>query len=83
MRIRQGKAFADPAADAGGEHFRCSSVGGAERDAGIPHFESKWEVEEHISDMGLPATILRPVSVGAFAALVFQDPEEWIGRALE
>src|SRR4029077_13522038 len=28
---------------------------------GIPHFDSKWKVEQHIRQIGLPATILRPV----------------------
>ena len=59
--VRQGKAFADAAKDAGVQHLVYSSVGGAERNTGIPHFDSKWEIEEHIRDIGLPATILRPV----------------------
>jgi uncharacterized protein YbjT (DUF2867 family) len=32
----------------------------AHRNTGIPHFESKWKVEEHIRTLGIPATILRP-----------------------
>ena len=59
--VRQGTAFADAANDAGVEHFVYSSVGGAEKDTGIPHFDSKWEIEEHIRSLGLPATVLRPV----------------------
>ena len=35
---------------------------GAERDSGVPHFESKWRIEQHIRELGLPATILRPVA---------------------
>ncbi|MGH3432664.1 MAG: NmrA/HSCARG family protein [Thermocrispum sp.] len=58
---RQGKAVADAAADAGVAHFVYSSVGGAERATGIPHWHSKWNVEQHIQALGLPATILRPV----------------------
>ena len=27
----------------------------------MPHFESKWQIEEHIRELGLPATIFRPV----------------------
>jgi uncharacterized protein YbjT (DUF2867 family) len=57
---RQGRAVADAAAEAGVAHFVYSSVGGAERDSGIPHFESKWNVEQHIGKLGLPATVLRP-----------------------
>ena len=59
--IIQGKLLADAAAKAQVQHFVYSSVGGAERASGIPHFESKWQVEKHIRALGLPATILRPV----------------------
>lgn len=59
---RHGKTFADAALDAEVDHFVYSSVGGAERESGVPHFESKWRVEEHVRSVGLPATILRPVS---------------------
>jgi uncharacterized protein YbjT (DUF2867 family) len=58
---RQGKLLADVAKAEGVQHFVYSSVGGAERHTGIPHFESKWQIEEHIRDLGLPATIFRPV----------------------
>lgn len=59
--IEQGKAFADAAKDANVKHFVYTSVGGAERNTGIPHFDSKGEIEKHIHSIGLPATILRPV----------------------
>ena len=58
---RHGIAIADAAHAAGVKHFVYTSVGGAERNSGIPHFESKWAVEQHIQALGLPATILRPV----------------------
>jgi uncharacterized protein YbjT (DUF2867 family) len=57
---RQGKAVADVATEAGVSHFVYSSVGGAERESGIPHFESKWHVENYLRERGLPVTILRP-----------------------
>jgi uncharacterized protein YbjT (DUF2867 family) len=59
---RQGKLLASAAADAGVRHFVYTSAGGAERHSGIPHFESKWRVEQHIRRLGLPATILRPAA---------------------
>lgn len=59
--IAQGKALADAAKKTGVQHFVYSSVGSAERNTGIPHFESKYQVEEHIRKIGLPYTILRPV----------------------
>src|SRR5205814_8368667 len=60
--VQQGKNLADAAKKAGVEHFVYSSVGGAERNSGIDHFESKWEVEKYIRKLGLPATILRPAA---------------------
>ena len=59
--IRQGKAIADAAKAAGIQHFVYSSVGSAERNTGVPHFDSKFQVEEYIRASGLPYTILRPV----------------------
>lgn len=58
--VRQGKALAEAARRAGVEHFVYSSVGGANRQTGVPHFEAKWQVEQHIRALDLPATILRP-----------------------
>src|SRR5215470_10952526 len=54
--------LADTAKKAGVQHFVYSSVGGAERNTGITHWETKWEIEKHIRYLGLPATILRPAS---------------------
>jgi uncharacterized protein YbjT (DUF2867 family) len=58
---RKGIAVADAAKDAGVEHLVYSSVGGAERNTGIAHFESKYLIEKHVRAAGIPATILRPV----------------------
>jgi len=117
--VQQGKNLAEAAKQAGVEHFVYSSVGGAERNSGIDHWESKWEIERHIRKLGLPATMLRPVAfmenyyidqveigilkgklmdpvrpdkpyqtiaaedIGAFAALAFERPKEFIGLELE
>jgi uncharacterized protein YbjT (DUF2867 family) len=59
--VRQGIMLADAAKQAGITHYVYTSVGSAHRNTGIPHFESKWKVEQHIRQIGLPATILRPV----------------------
>lgn len=59
--IRQGTMLADAAKRAGVVHYVYTSVGSANRNTGIPHFESKWKVEQHIRQLGLPATVLRPV----------------------
>lgn len=60
VETRRGIAVADAALSAGVKHFIYASVGGAERRSDIPHFESKWRVEEHIRNIGLPASIVRP-----------------------
>jgi len=58
--IRQGVAAAD-AARAAGVHLVFTSVGSANRQTGIPHFDSKYEIEKHIAKIGVRATILAPV----------------------
>jgi uncharacterized protein YbjT (DUF2867 family) len=55
-----GIAIADAAKAASVDHLVYSSVGGAERHTGIPHFESKRRVEEHIEKSGIAATFVRP-----------------------
>src|SRR5918995_1295026 len=67
--VKQGKTVADAAKATGVEHFVYSSVGSAHRQTGIPHFESKWEIEEHVRQIGLPYTIFRPT--------VFMQNWEW------
>jgi uncharacterized protein YbjT (DUF2867 family) len=57
---RQGRAIAEAAARVKVEHFVYGSVGGAERNTSIPHFESKHRIETYIAELGLPATVLRP-----------------------
>ncbi len=118
VEVQYGKTLADAAHAAGIQHMVYSSVGGAERNSGIPHFESKWEIEKYIRALNLPATILRPVyfmdnlnwqrsqiqngtltsmglvddkplqmiastDIGAFAALVFESPSEYLGKEIE
>ncbi len=117
--VQQGKNMADAARATGVEHFLYSSVGGAERNTGISHWQTKWEVENHIRKLGLPATMLRPAAfmenyyvdaveigilkgrladpirgdkpyqtiavdnIGAFGALAFDRPKDFIGSELE
>ncbi len=59
--IRQGVATAD-AAKAAGVHLVFTSVGSANRQTGVPHFDSKYEVEKHIAKVSVRATILAPVA---------------------
>jgi uncharacterized protein YbjT (DUF2867 family) len=117
--VQQGKNVAEAARKASVKHLVYSSVGGAERNTGIPHWESKWEVEKHIRSLGLPVTVIRPAAfmemyyidqveigilkgkfadpiradkpyqtiatddIGAFVALAFERPTEFIGKELE
>ncbi|KAF3916073.1 hypothetical protein ABW21_db0208650 [Orbilia brochopaga] len=60
--VTQGKAFIDAAVQAGVRYIVFSSVGAAERNTGVPHFESKREVERYLSQSGIPHAIIRPVA---------------------
>ena len=62
QEIQEGKNLADAANRQGVEHFIYSSVWGADQQTGIPHFDSKGKVEEHLRRIGMSYTILRPVA---------------------
>lgn len=59
--IAMGRALADAAVRSGVGRVVFSSVGGAERDSGVPHFDSKYEVEKYLAGLDLPVTVVRPV----------------------
>lgn len=59
--VQHGKNAIDAAVESEVEHFVFSSVGGAERDTGISHFDSKWEIEQYLEESNLNATVVRPV----------------------
>lgn len=114
--VRQGKAIADAAKAAGVQHFVFTSVQSAE-DLGRVGDGNKWEIEQYIWSLGLPATIIRPClfmndlldarygipqdtfnigfnpdvkigliasdDIGAFAALAFEHPDQYLGKTLE
>ncbi|WP_307874566.1 NmrA family NAD(P)-binding protein [Frankia nepalensis] len=60
--VRRGRNVADAAAAARVRHLVHASVAGVERGGGGRAFASKRAIEEHIGRIGIPATILRPVS---------------------
>jgi uncharacterized protein YbjT (DUF2867 family) len=60
VETRQGISAAD-AARAAGVHLVFNSAGSANRQTGVPHFDSKYEVEKHIARIGVRATVLAPV----------------------
>jgi uncharacterized protein YbjT (DUF2867 family) len=57
---RRGKLMADIAKENGIEHLVYSSVANADKNTGIPHFESKYKIEQHIKSLGIPYTIIGP-----------------------
>jgi uncharacterized protein YbjT (DUF2867 family) len=59
---RQGILAADAAKAAGVGHLIYSSVADADKKTGIPHFDSKYLVEKHVTGLGLPYTISAPVA---------------------
>ena len=59
--IRQGVNLIDAAKRVRISHFIYSSVGSANDRTGIPHFDSKFRVEEHLRGTGMRFTIVRPV----------------------
>jgi uncharacterized protein YbjT (DUF2867 family) len=60
--IRQGMDLANLARENEVRHFLYSSVSGADQQTGIPHWDSKFIIENHIRQLGLPFTIIRPAS---------------------
>jgi len=56
-----GKEIVDMAISNKVEHFVYTSVASSEKNTGIPHFDSKRRVEEHLMKTGLTYTILKPV----------------------
>jgi uncharacterized protein YbjT (DUF2867 family) len=58
--IRRGKLMADIAKENGIDHLVYSSVANADKNTGIPHFESKYKVEQHIKNLGIPYSIIGP-----------------------
>lgn len=59
--VRLGVNVADAAHAAGVRHLVYTSVGGVDRGSGITHWDTKWQIEQHIRALGVPATFLRPV----------------------
>jgi uncharacterized protein YbjT (DUF2867 family) len=57
---RRGKLVADIAKGNNVEHLVYSSVANADKNTGIPHFESKYKIEQHIKNLGIPYTIIGP-----------------------
>src|SRR5512142_935435 len=57
---RQGITVADAAKATGIAHLLYTSVPKADHFTGVPHFDSKTRVEQHIRQIGVPYTIIGP-----------------------
>ena len=60
--VTQGINIVDAAKVAGVSHLVFSSVASANKNTGIPHFETKYKVEQHIVRSGIPYTIIGPTA---------------------
>jgi uncharacterized protein YbjT (DUF2867 family) len=59
---RQGKALVDAASAARLGHVVLTSAAHADRDTGVPHYESKRLVEQHLRASGVPWTVIAPAA---------------------
>lgn len=57
----QGVALVDAAVAAGVDHFVYSSVASADKGTGVPHFDSKYRVEEYLAASDLRWSVIAPV----------------------
>lgn len=74
--VEKGTQLAELAKKAGVTHYVYSSVASADKQTGIPHFESKARIEQVVRHLGFPShTILRPV----FFMENFLSPQIWSG----
>lgn len=58
---KQGITAVDALGQAGVPHLVYASVANADRETGIPQYDSKRVVEEHILNVGMPFTVVAPV----------------------
>ena len=61
IEARQGITLVDAVKAAGVEHLIYSSVASGDQNTGIPHFDSKYKIEQHIQSLDIPYTIIAPV----------------------
>lgn len=60
--VEQGRALVDAARATEVAHFVYTSVASADQQTGVPHFDSKYEVERYLAASGLPHTVVAPVA---------------------
>ncbi|MEU3092308.1 NmrA/HSCARG family protein [Streptomyces massasporeus] len=62
VEARQGTTIIDAAAAARLGHVVLTSAAHADRGTGVPHYESKYLVEQHLRASGLPWTVIAPAA---------------------
>ncbi len=60
--VTQGTNIVDAAKSVGVSHVVFSSVASADKKTGIPHFESKYKIEQYLAASGVPYTVIGPVA---------------------
>ncbi|HEY1179887.1 MAG TPA: NmrA/HSCARG family protein [Phytomonospora sp.] len=60
--VRQSRTLLDRAKAAGIGHIVYTSATNADRDTGIPHFDTKYQVERHLRDLGVDWTVIGPAA---------------------
>lgn len=61
--VIQGKNVADVAKESGVQHLVYGSAGIGRKGTGIPSWETKLQVEDHMKALDLPYTVLRPMAL--------------------
>ena len=62
QEVRQGKNVADVAKEIGVQHLVYGSAGIGRKGTGIPSWETKLQIEDHMKALELPLTVLRPMA---------------------
>ncbi|MFB6263817.1 MAG: NmrA/HSCARG family protein, partial [Bradymonadaceae bacterium] len=60
-QVEQGCNLVDAAFETDSRFFVFSGVGSHHENTGIPHFDSSWEIDQHLQGSGLDNTVLEPV----------------------
>lgn len=61
--LNQGINLVNNAKESNVKHFLYSSVVGCDANTGIPHWETKFKIENHLKESGIDYTIIRPSSL--------------------
>lgn len=73
--LRQGLNLTGAAGAAGVEHIVYSGASTMDRNTGVPHLDSKWQVEQRVRSLDMPWTVFRPAA--------FMDNWVWDRQAIE